>query len=100
MPSPADELVVEAELVSSETSRRPTAPFYKALASIIATFPSYKDSRSGRKNAKQLKIIFVVIGLITQLAIAGTELLFLDSATFEDRSQHVRGGIPILFPFF
>lgn len=68
MPSPADELVVEAELVSSETSRRPTAPFYKALASIIATFPSYKDSRSGRKNAKQLKIIFVVIGLITLLA--------------------------------
>lgn len=38
-------------------------------------------------------------GLITQLAIAGTELLFLDRATFEDRSQHVRGGIPILFPF-
>ena len=68
MPSPADELVVEAELVSSETSRRPIAPVYKALASIVATFPSYKDTRSGRKNAKQLKVIFVVIGLITLLA--------------------------------
>ena len=38
-------------------------------------------------------------GLITQLAIDGIELLFLDRITFEDRSAHVRGGIPILFPF-
>jgi len=68
MSSSADELVVEAELVSSETSRRTTAPLYKSLASLVATFPSYKDSRSGRKGAKQLKVVFVVIGLITLLA--------------------------------
>ena len=38
-------------------------------------------------------------GLITRLAIEGLEILFLDRATFEDRAEHVRGGIPVLFPF-
>ena len=38
-------------------------------------------------------------GLITQLAIDGKELCFLDRRTLEGRSEHVRGGIPILFPF-
>ena len=38
-------------------------------------------------------------GLVTRLAVGGREILFLDRHTFENRSEHVRGGIPILFPF-
>lgn len=37
--------------------------------------------------------------LVTRLAVAGQELLFLDEATLLDPSRNVRGGIPLLFPF-
>jgi galactose mutarotase-like enzyme len=37
--------------------------------------------------------------LVTRLAVAGVELLYLDRATLADPSKNVRGGIPILFPF-
>ena len=38
-------------------------------------------------------------GLVTRLAMEGREILFLDRATFENRAEEVRGGIPVLFPF-
>ena len=38
-------------------------------------------------------------GLVTRFALSGREILFLDRASFEDRKQPVRGGIPVLFPF-
>ena len=38
-------------------------------------------------------------GLVTRFAVSGREILFLDRASFEDREQPVRGGIPVLFPF-
>ena len=38
-------------------------------------------------------------GIVTALAVAGSEVLFLDRATLEDPTKNVRGGIPILFPF-
>lgn len=38
-------------------------------------------------------------GLVTRFAVSGREILFLDRASFEDRGQPVRGGIPVLFPF-
>ncbi len=37
-------------------------------------------------------------GILTELALGGRELLYLDRATFEDRSANVRGGNPVLFP--
>lgn len=37
-------------------------------------------------------------GLMTRLALAGRELLFLDEATLLDRDSNVRGGCPVLFP--
>lgn len=37
-------------------------------------------------------------GIITSLKLQGTEILYFDQATFEDRTKSVRGGIPILFP--
>ncbi|WP_437594931.1 galactose mutarotase [Sorangium sp. So ce1000] len=37
-------------------------------------------------------------GIMTELALGGRELLYLDRATFEDRSANVRGGNPVLFP--
>jgi galactose mutarotase-like enzyme len=36
--------------------------------------------------------------LVTSFSVAGRELLFLDSATLNDGSKNVRGGIPVLFP--
>jgi galactose mutarotase-like enzyme len=37
-------------------------------------------------------------GMITRLAVAGRELLYLDRATFDDPRANVRGGVPVLFP--
>jgi galactose mutarotase-like enzyme len=37
-------------------------------------------------------------GLVTSFSINDTEILFLDRATFDDLTQNVRGGIPLLFP--
>ncbi len=37
-------------------------------------------------------------GIITSLKLKGTEILYFDPATFNDRTKNVRGGIPILFP--
>jgi len=38
-------------------------------------------------------------GLVSGLAVGGSEVLYLDRATLEDPTRNVRGGIPILFPF-
>ncbi len=37
--------------------------------------------------------------LVTELNVAGREVLYLDRGTFEDPGKNVRGGIPVLFPF-
>jgi galactose mutarotase-like enzyme len=37
-------------------------------------------------------------GILARLRVGGREVLYLDQATFEDRSANVRGGIPVLFP--
>ncbi len=37
-------------------------------------------------------------GLVTSFSVHDTEIFFLDRATFEDDTQNVRGGIPLLFP--
>jgi galactose mutarotase-like enzyme len=37
--------------------------------------------------------------LVTRLVVKGQELLYLDRATLDDPAKHVRGGIPVLFPF-
>ena len=37
-------------------------------------------------------------GILARLRIGGREVLYLDQATFEDRSANVRGGCPVLFP--
>jgi galactose mutarotase-like enzyme len=36
--------------------------------------------------------------IVTSFRVRDRELLYLDQATFNDRSKNVRGGIPILFP--
>jgi galactose mutarotase-like enzyme len=36
--------------------------------------------------------------IVTSFRVDDRELLYLDQATFNDRSKNVRGGIPILFP--
>jgi galactose mutarotase-like enzyme len=36
--------------------------------------------------------------IVTSFRARGRELLYLDQATFNDRSKNVRGGIPLLFP--
>jgi len=38
-------------------------------------------------------------GLVSGLAVGGSEVLYLDRATLDDPTKNVRGGIPILFPF-
>ena len=37
--------------------------------------------------------------IVTALAAAGRDLLFMDRATLADAAKSVRGGIPLLFPF-
>src|SRR4051812_38675002 len=37
-------------------------------------------------------------GMPTALHLRGRSLLYLDGATFADRSANVRGGNPVLFP--
>lgn len=37
-------------------------------------------------------------GIITSIKLRGTEILYLDQETFDDKNVNVRGGIPILFP--
>lgn len=37
-------------------------------------------------------------GLVTRFAVDGEEILYMDQATLRDRTQKVRGGIPVLFP--
>ncbi len=37
-------------------------------------------------------------GIITSLMLEGTEILYVDKETFENKGRSVRGGIPILFP--
>ena len=37
-------------------------------------------------------------GIVSRLALAGREVLYLDRATFENPSANVRGGVPVLFP--
>ncbi len=38
-------------------------------------------------------------GLVSDLTVAGKQVLYLDSTTVNDATKSVRGGIPILFPF-
>lgn len=68
MSKPADELVIHTELAGSELVMRPLAPLYGAIASLLGALPSYKDSARGRKGAKQLRIILVVVGFFVMLA--------------------------------
>lgn len=37
-------------------------------------------------------------GIVTGCSLEGTELLYLDKATFYDPEANIRGGIPVLFP--
>ncbi|HUR41290.1 MAG TPA: hypothetical protein VM240_08990 [Verrucomicrobiae bacterium] len=37
--------------------------------------------------------------LVTELRVAGRDVLFMDRTTLADPSKSVRGGIPLLFPF-
>ena len=37
-------------------------------------------------------------GMVATWRVAGRDLLYLDAATFDDRSKNVRGGNPVLFP--
>lgn len=37
-------------------------------------------------------------GIMTSFIVDGTQIFYLDRATFEDSTKNVRGGIPILFP--
>ena len=37
-------------------------------------------------------------GILARLSLGEREVLYLDQATFEDRSANVRGGCPVLFP--
>jgi len=37
-------------------------------------------------------------GIITSIKLHGQEILYLDKATFQDKTLSVKGGIPILFP--
>lgn len=37
-------------------------------------------------------------GIVTRFCVDGDEILYMDQATLRDRTQKVRGGIPVLFP--
>jgi galactose mutarotase-like enzyme len=48
--------------------------------------------------ANRVEIVPERGALVTSFRVGERELLYLDPATFADRSKNVRGGIPVLFP--
>jgi galactose mutarotase-like enzyme len=50
------------------------------------------------KQGNSLSIIPERGGIVTQWAVSGRELLYLDTERLKDPKMSVRGGIPILFP--
>ena len=51
-----------------------------------------------RSNNTEAKVAPERGGLVTNFSVNGTEIFYLDRATFTDLDENVRGGIPILFP--
>jgi galactose mutarotase-like enzyme len=50
------------------------------------------------KQSNQLSVIPERGGIVTQWAVNGRELLYLDTDRLKDPKMSVRGGIPVLFP--
>ncbi|MFZ3171594.1 MAG: hypothetical protein WA118_06395 [Carboxydocellales bacterium] len=50
------------------------------------------------QQGSRLKVVPARGGIITEWAVDGEAVLYLDPQTLQDNSKNIRGGIPILFP--
>lgn len=64
-------LSIKAKVRGQKQVKPWDAFFWKALGEIISFFPSYRNSREGRKKAKQMRVLIVGGGLLL-LVLAGT----------------------------
>ncbi len=64
-------LRIHAKVRGEEKVKPWNAFFWKGLGEVLAVLPSYRDSREGRKKAKQMRVMIVGGGLLL-LALAGT----------------------------
>ena len=65
------ELNVDARVRGTDKVEPTTGVLWRAIAWIVGFFPTYRDTREGRKTQKQMKAVFVIIGLVL-MAIGGT----------------------------
>ena len=65
------ELTVDARIRRTEEVEPCNGFLWKFVGEVVAFFPSYRDSRDGRKKQKQMQIGLIVIGLAL-LALGGT----------------------------
>lgn len=42
-----------------------SAPFYRRLESFVGALPSHRDTRSGRRNATQIRVVLLATGILT-----------------------------------
>ncbi len=64
-------LEFDADIRGTQQKRPWNAVLWKAVGEFVAFLPSYRDTREGRKKAKQMRVIFVVLG-IGLMAVGGT----------------------------
>ena len=62
---------VDARVRDEEEKRPWNAPLWRALGEVVAFIPTYRSTREGRKKAKQMRVIFIGLG-IGLMAIGGT----------------------------
>lgn len=68
----AEPVVLEVKVPRDEPYTPWSAPLWRALAYLLEFIPSYRDSRQGRKNAAQVRVILIVAGLFL-MAFGGGE---------------------------
>lgn len=67
------ELTLDAEIRHTEMVEPASRLFWRLVGELVAFAPSYRDSRDGRKKAKGMQVILVVIGIVL-MATGGTAL--------------------------
>lgn len=66
-----EDMTVDAQIQGSEEIEPWDGFLWRAIAFVVSFFPTYRNTREGRKTQKQMRAIIVVVGIIL-MAIGGT----------------------------
>ncbi|MDB4986153.1 MAG: put [Myxococcaceae bacterium] len=95
---------------ASDASRLASQPTLQRETATLSRMPTLSTRASGQPAVGQLLVLTDEASdsrvelaprrgaLVTSIRVRGRELLYLDTATLNDASKSVRGGIPVLFP--